>query len=188
MPILRFPSLRQHLLYHSHGNACLYIQIRARHNMDCHARRRVEGDRFLAKRSKIFAAKSEVISYRRVSLTDFAVSPWLQLIACVKRRISDCDSSSRTNMSPPLKKSVFSFLRQLTTWHCPHLLLSAVLWRGCCWPPTVQQSTDIICPRRAHSSKPAAAACGGRTIGRTDRQMLNIVIDPAAHANYGQCQ
>jgi len=39
-----------------------------------------------------------------------------------------------------------------------------------------------------HSSKPAAAACGGRTIGRTDRQMPNIVIDPAAHANYGQCQ
>ena len=23
-------------------------------------------------------------------------------------------------------KSVFSFLRQLTTWHCPHLLLRAV--------------------------------------------------------------
>jgi len=27
-------------------------------------------------------------------------------------------------------KSVLSFLRQLTTWHCPHLLLRAVLLRG----------------------------------------------------------
>jgi len=29
-------------------------------------------------------------------------------------------------------KSVFSFLRQLTTWRCPHLLQRAVLRRGCC--------------------------------------------------------
>ena len=29
-------------------------------------------------------------------------------------------------------RSVFSFLRQLTTWQHPHLLLRAGLRRGCC--------------------------------------------------------
>jgi len=29
-------------------------------------------------------------------------------------------------------KSLVSLLRQLTAWHCPHLLLRAVLRRGCC--------------------------------------------------------
>ena len=29
-------------------------------------------------------------------------------------------------------KSVFTFLRQLTTWHCSHLLRRAMLRRGCC--------------------------------------------------------
>jgi len=33
---------------------------------------------------------------------------------------------------PRTPKSVFSFLRQLTTWHCPHMLLRAVLRRRCC--------------------------------------------------------
>jgi len=28
-----------------------------------------------------------------------------------------------------------SFLRQLSTWHCSHLLLEAVLRRRCCWAP-----------------------------------------------------
>ena len=37
---------------------------------------------------------------------------------------------------------------------------------------------------RAHSSKPAAAACGGRRMGRTDgtdRRTLDSFIDPAPH-------
>ena len=42
-------------------------------------------------------------------------------------------------------KSVFSFLRQLTTRNCPHLLLCAVLWRGCGWPPVMQQLIHIFC-------------------------------------------
>jgi len=37
-------------------------------------------------------------------------------------------------------KSVFSFLRQLQTWHCPHLLLRAAA------APAVQQSIDISYP------------------------------------------
>jgi len=45
---------------------------------------------------------------------------------------------------------VFSFLRQLPTWHCPHtLLLSA-------W----QQSIDISCPPDAQQQTVAAVAAG----------------------------
>ena len=54
--------------------------------------------------------------------------------------------------------SVFSFLRQLSTWHCPHLLLRAVLRRQPC-------SNRSISP--SHSSKPAARCCSGRK-GQTD--------------------
>ena len=39
-----------------------------------------------------------------------------------------------------------------------------------CRAPTVQQSIDGSPGRRAHSSKPAAAACGGRMTGQMDRQ------------------
>jgi len=43
-------------------------------------------------------------------------------------------------------KSAFSFVRQLTTWHCTHALLRAVMRHGCCWPPAVQQSINNSCP------------------------------------------
>ena len=63
-------------------------------------------------------------------------------------------------------------IRQLTTWHCPHWLLRAVLRRRCC------NNRSIPAGRRAHSSKPAAAACGGqwrdkRTDRRTDGRQLH---------------
>jgi len=45
-----------------------------------------------------------------------------------------------------LNKSVFSFLRALTTWHCPHLLLHAVLRPRAAATPAVQQSIDISNP------------------------------------------
>ena len=34
-------------------------------------------------------------------------------------------------------KPVFGFLRQLSTWYCSRLLLSAMPGRRCCWAPTV---------------------------------------------------
>jgi len=49
---------------------------------------------------------------------------------------------------------MFSYLRTLTTWHCPL--------------PLLQQSIDTL---RAHSSKPASRCCSGQmgqTKGRTD--------------------
>jgi len=41
---------------------------------------------------------------------------------------------------------VFSFLRTLTTWHCPHSLAI----HCCCWAPAIQQAADNA--RLAHSS------------------------------------
>jgi len=54
--------------------------------------------------------------------------------------------------------SLFSFLRQLTTWHCPHLTAA----RRCCGMAAAEHqpcSNRSISParRRAHSSKHAAA-------------------------------
>jgi len=47
-------------------------------------------------------------------------------------------------------------------------------------PPAVQQSIDISWPP-AHSSKPAAAACGGQ-VGQTDRQTVpDSCINPASY-------
>jgi len=54
-------------------------------------------------------------------------------------------------------KTEFSFPRQLTTWHCPHLLLSAGLL-------TTQQSIDI----------------SGR-MGQTDGRTPDRCTDPAPH-------
>ena len=53
--------------------------------------------------------------------------------------------------------SVFSFLRQLTTWHCPHAPRAR---RCCCVQP--YSSRSLSPARRAHSSKPAARCCSGR--------------------------
>jgi len=61
----------------------------------------------------------------------------------------------------------------LYTWHCSHLLLSA--------GRAVQQSTAIPA-HRAHSSKFAAAECGGRTMGQTDRRTPDRYTDPAPHS------
>jgi len=63
---------------------------------------------------------------------------------------------------------VFSFARRLTTWHCSHSLPNAVLLRRRCrWEPGADAAAVdqyILHACRAHSSKPAAAACFGRMI------------------------
>ena len=70
---------------------------------------------------------------------------------------------------------MFSFQRQLTAWHSPHLLLRAVLRRSCCWPPAVQQSIDIFWSpgpqQRSHSSvERRPDETDRQTDGRTDGQ------------------
>ena len=62
-------------------------------------------------------------------------------------------------------RSLFSYLRTLKTWHCPHMLL-------CTMPQCRLCSSRSISPAHwAHSSKPTACCCRrqmGQTDGRTD--------------------
>jgi len=76
-------------------------------------------------------------------------------------------------------KSVFSLVPRLSTWHCPHLLLSiccvlygaVVAERRACY-------RSVFPVRDAHSKIPAARRCccrsTGQTDGRTDAQPLYI--------------
>ena len=85
----------------------------------------------------------------------------------------------RFNSNTVHNKSVFNFLRTLTTWHCPHSPAAR-----CCWAPGSNRS--ISPAGRALSNKPAAAACDGRMMGQTDRQATNgrtpdSCINPAPH-------
>jgi len=59
----------------------------------------------------------------------------------------------------------------LSTRHCPHLLLSAVLRRRCC-------CRSIYPARTALSSKPAARRCCG---SGSDRRTLDRFVAPAPH-------
>ena len=89
-------------------------------------------------------------------------------------------NKSLKSLSTQLKKSVFSFLRQLICktalcqWmprHCGRF--SAVV-------PSGHHHRSIYPARRAHCSKPAAAACSGWLTDITDRRStLYCYIDPA---------
>ena len=63
-------------------------------------------------------------------------------------------------------QSVLSLVRRLSTRHCPHLLLSAVLRRRCCWAP-VPAAVDryVLAARRAAA---AVDRWDRRTDGLTD--------------------
>ena len=67
-------------------------------------------------------------------------------------------------------KSVFSFLRQLTMWHCSQLLLRAARLLLTAGPLVVQQSIDISPGRRALQQQMRSSDVGGRIAGQTDRR------------------
>jgi len=46
-----------------------------------------------------------------------------------------CICSTHEAHTPQIKSAVFSLVLRLSTRHCPHLLLNAVLRRRCCWAP-----------------------------------------------------
>jgi len=93
---------------------------------------------------------------------------------------SRADATKRVGVQNIENKSMllFIFLRQLTAWHYPHLLLRAVLWRGGRWllsagraaidrylrPPGPQQQTRSIGLRRS---------CMGYTNARTPDSFIN---------------
>jgi len=61
----------------------------------------------------------------------------------------------------------------LSTWHCPHLLLSA--------GAAVRRCRSIFPAPTALSSKLAARRCRSRTTGQTDRRTHDRYVDPAPH-------
>jgi len=63
---------------------------------------------------------------------------------------------------------VFSFLRQLTTWHSPHSLLRRALLIDCCCPPAVQQSVDISAAGPTAANPPQRRAAAEWTNGLMD--------------------
>jgi len=81
-------------------------------------------------------------------------------------------------------KSVFSLLRQLTTWHCSHLLLNAVLLcavlprgRDRSISPARQQTRSSSGVRRPGRD----GQTDGQTVARMDGQTPDSCIDPAPH-------
>ena len=70
---------------------------------------------------------------------------------------------------------------RLSTWHCPHVLPSAVLRTRAAAPLLGARRCRSICPAcTALSSKPAACRCCGRMMGqidgRTDRRTLTFIL------------
>jgi len=78
------------------------------------------------------------------------------------------ENQQDTRMQHSTSKSVFSFLRQLTTWHCPHLLL---LSAG-------QQSIDISC---SPDPQQQTRSIGERRDRQTDGRTPYRYIDPIPH-------
>ena len=96
--------------------------------------------------------------------------------------------SSQSKDNSNNDKSVFSLVRRLSTWHCPHLLLSAVLRRRCCWARLqlvhgAAVDLYLLPARRSAVNPPAIVAAVDRweTDRRTDRRTLDRYIDPATH-------
>jgi len=96
----------------------------------------------------------------------------------------------------PINKSVFSLLRQLSTWHCPHLMPSAVLRRHCCqracsWyavpaPAAVYRYLPPAGRSAANPPTPPLLLSIAVTDGRTDRRThatrtLDRYRHPALH-------
>ena len=77
---------------------------------------------------------------------------------------------------------MFSLVRRLSTRHCPHLLLSAVL-RAPLLLGAGAVDLYLLPARRsaANPRTPLLLSIDG-TDGRTDRQTLDRFIDPAPHA------
>ena len=60
---------------------------------------------------------------------------------------------------------------RLSTWHCPHLLLNAVLRRRCCWAPVLAAVDRHLLPAGRSAANLPHAAVGswhGKTDGQTD--------------------
>jgi len=72
-------------------------------------------------------------------------------------------------------KSLFSFLHQLSTWHCPHLLSS----ERRALAPLLSRAIDryLLSAGPTAANPPAAAACGGCMLDRrTDVTQPSLIL------------
>ena len=72
-----------------------------------------------------------------------------------------------------------SLLRHLSTWHCQHLLLSAIL-RCCCWATGGHHCWSISPAHTALSSKPAACCICSQTDREIDAQYVTAHWTPVS--------
>ena len=91
------------------------------------------------------------------------------------------------------EESAFSLIPQLSAWHCPHLLLSAVLRRRCCWAPEPAIDRYLLSAGRSAANPPHAAAAVDRWAGRrtdrwTDGQTPDPFINPAGNVSNIDCE
>jgi len=91
----------------------------------------------------------------------------ISLVVRIQCRV--CTGISKTAdywLKAVTNKSVFSYLRALTTWHCPHSLAA----RRRCWSQAVQQSIDIHIPTGPTATNlQQRICCCGPMLGQTDR-------------------
>jgi len=78
-------------------------------------------------------------------------------------------------------KTVFTLIPRLSTWHCPHLLLYAVLRRRCWRAPAPAAVDRCLLPERRSAANPPRAAQTDGTDKQTDGRTLDRFIDPAPH-------
>jgi len=96
--------------------------------------------------------------------------------------VSDCRERLRRSLlyTPPPPPTSQQQWRQLTTWHCPHLLLRAVLRFGA----ATAERRRVIDRYLLLGSKPAAVECDGRmgqTYGRTPYRYIDPLSLPSRH-------
>ena len=89
-------------------------------------------------------------------------------------------ATSHATTAADNNESVSSFVRQLTTRHCPHSPAAAVRLLLTTGAPRLCSSRSTYPGRRALTSKPTAAAHSSQT-GQTDRQTQGSFIEPARH-------
>ena len=106
------------------------------------------------------------------ALPVFVFASVLTLIAISVER---CVHPPSYSPSRVIQESVFSFIRQLSMWHCPRLLLSAgACCTAHCCRRVVQKSIDVSYPPgfQQQTCNSGVRRANGRTDGQTDTQPL----------------
>ena len=95
------------------------------------------------------------------------------------------NSSSLSRIKHIGHKSVFNLVHRLSRWHCPHLLLSSVLQRSCCWASASAAVYQyFLAAGRSAANPPLLLSIDG-TYGRTDGQ---TDVQPFHRPSFAYCQ